>query len=316
MENGGRARVRIPLGQRFADLWLFGSDDEYLLFDTGVKGTLASHLLPALKALSIEPSSLRHVVVSHLDVDHSGDVGNVRKHLPRASVVGHDSDSDAMEKWETFVTARGREFRDGWGLDEDPSAVDWMESVFAPGKIDQRLEGSTTWPFVAGRALEVWHVPGHTLGHLAVWDPDYNTLAISDAILGGSVPLADGSPSFPPTYRHVDDYLATIERVRAQRPETLLTAHYGDYVGDDVIHFLDESESFVATLDTAVQDCVSQGQKTLKEIVAEVNPRVASWPVAGTDTALAFPVSGHLERLWNSGVVNRQPGPAGWRWSQ
>jgi glyoxylase-like metal-dependent hydrolase (beta-lactamase superfamily II) len=309
-------RVRIPLGPRFADLWLFLGEKHHLLFDSGTRGTLTESVLPALESLGYGPESVSTVVISHLDVDHCGEAGNIRSVLPNAVTIAHAGDSEAISDWDTFSAQRGREFAEGWGLDESPEAMAWMRDVFLPGPVDTVLTSETTVTLDDGRDLEVWHVPGHSLGHLALYDSQVDTLAISDAILGSAVPLADGAPSFPPTYRHVDSYLQTIARVRDLMPRVLLTAHYGDYRDEEVAVFLDESEAFVHTLDEVVRSVLGSQPKTLEDLVHEINPLVATWPIEGTYTAMAFPVAGHLEQLHQSQTITRHEGPRGWEWTR
>lgn len=311
LRERGIERIRIPLGERFADLFLFFDSAGAALYDTGIAGTLTTAVRPRLPELGLD--SVQDVVVSHLDVDHCGDVGGVSSALGSARVIAHRADTAAIMDWEVFSRERGREFAEPWGLDETPEAVAWMREVFAPGPVTDVLDGETI--IDVGRPLDVWHVPGHTHGHLAVYDRTNDTLAIADAILGSAVPLADGSASFPPTYRHVDDYLATIARVRDAAPQMLLTAHYGDYVGDEVIAFMDESAAFVARMDEAVLAAVDAEPRSLAQIVDIVNPTVASWPIEGTRTALAFPVAGHLERAHAAGLIQRETVDNIWVWS-
>lgn len=313
--NPQHQRVRIPLGERFADLWLFMGDRRHVLFDSGTQGTLNDAVLPALEVLGFGRESIEAVIISHLDVDHCGDAGNIRSVFPNAVTIAHKGDHQAISDWEIFSAQRGREFAENWGLDESPEAMVWMRDVFIPGPVDKILTSEMTMILDDGRPLEVWHVPGHSHGHLAIHDVEFDVLAISDAILGASVPLADGSPSFPPTYRHVAPYLATIARVRRQSPHTLLTAHYGDYIGAEVTAFLDESEAFVHAMDRAVRDAVTLEPKTLEDLVHEINPLVATWPTEGTYTALAFPVAGHLEDMHAAGHITRHDGPRGWEWT-
>ena len=311
----GLHRIRIPLGERFADLWLFLGESRHLLFDAGTKNTMADAVVPALAELGFGPESIDRVVVSHLDVDHSGDVGQLRHVLPNASVIAHRLDAGAISDFDTFWVERGREFLAGWGLDESPGAIAWMEDVFVPGPVDEVLDGEQTLTLDNGRIIEVLHVPGHSLGHLALWEKERGLLAISDAILGHAVPLADGSDSFPPTYRHVTSYLATIDRVRQLAPEILLTAHYGDFVGDEVMGFLDRSEEFVHRLGALVEGAITDQPKTLLDLVTEINPQIATWPQEGSLTALAFPVAGHVEALHRAGQITKHDSPRGWEWT-
>lgn len=308
-------RIRIPLGERFADLWLFVGPERALLFDTGVAHTMRDAVAPHLARNSIPPEKVEYVVVSHLDVDHSGDGGGVHATLPQARIVAHQGDAAAIQDWDTFLVERGREFAQNWGLDESPEAVEWMRGAFQPGPVDEILSQEREIDLGEERVLELWHLPGHSHGHLSVYDRTHDTLAISDAILGSFVPLADGSPSFPPTYRHVDDYLATISRVKNAAPHLLLTAHYGDYSGDEVQEFLHESAEFVHQMDQAVTSALSSDPHTLRDIVSKVNPEVATWPLEGTETALAFPVAGHLERARNAGVARAEKLDGVWHWT-
>jgi glyoxylase-like metal-dependent hydrolase (beta-lactamase superfamily II) len=312
----GLHRIRIPLGERFADLWLFLGEHRHLLFDAGTKNTMTDAVVPALVSRGFGPESIDQVVVSHLDVDHSGDVGQLRDVLPNARVIAHRLDAGAISDMDTFWAERGREFLAGWGLDESPGAIAWMENVFVPGPVDEILDTETTLTLDNGRVIDVLHVPGHSHGHLALWEKDRSLLAISDAILGHAVPLADGSDSFPPTYRHVEAYLATIERVRQLGPEVLLTAHYGDFVGDDVGAFLDRSEEFVHRLGALVSAAITDQPKTLLDLVTEINPQIATWPQEGSLTALAFPVAGHIEALHHAGDIHKHDSPRGWEWTR
>jgi len=123
-------------------------------------------------------------------------------------------------------------------------------------------------------------------------------------VLGDAVPHADGRPAFPPTYRYVDSYLASIGRCESLRPELLLTAHYPTMDADAAGDFLARSRAFVEKTDAVVLgelDTAGAGGLSLRELLTKANPRLGSWPAEGTEVALAFPVVGHLERLLANG---------------
>jgi len=113
------------------------------------------------------------------------------------------------------------------------------------------------------------------------------------------VPHADGRPAFPPTYRYVDSYLATVSRCEALRPDLMLTAHYPTMDAEAAMDFLARSRGFVEKTDTVVLDELDAAGAPglrLQELLARANPRLGSWPSEGTEGALAFPIVGHLER--------------------
>ena len=308
----GVHRVDAPLGDRVSAMYLFVGSDRTLLFDTGCAGDLADHVLPALCRLDIPRERVEVVVVSHCDVDHSGGVAAAHRDLPRAAVLAHRLDADAMESLQAFETERARSFRSVFGFDEAPDAVAWMRSVAGFGPIDRRVEGEEEID-LGDRSVRILHVPGHSPGHLAVHDPSSGVLALSDAILGDAVPLADGSPSFPPTYRFERSYLATIERVRALAPTYLATAHYGILRGQEVNAFLDTSRAFALRLRHQVLDTVVAARSgiTLGQLLVRLNPTVGRWPAEGTLHALAFPVVGHIEALVEDGLLSLRPAPGG-----
>ena len=302
--------IDTPLGARVSTLALFTGPDGVLLFDTGVDGTVGEWVLPALAELGRRPEEVRHVVVSHCDVDHCGGVAQARSLLPRAEVVAHRDDADAVEDWGAWERDRGRGFRARFAFDEDPEVLAWCRSVTREGRVDRRLDGDDDVD-LGGGVLQVLHVPGHSRGHLAVHDPATGTVLVSDAVLGAAVPLADGSPSFPPTYRYVADYRATVDRLAALAPEQLVTAHYGTFTGAEVGRFLDATRAFTERLEELVLDDLrAHGPTTLPEMLARLNPVAGEWPVEGTATALAFPVVGHLEDLEERGLAKEED--AGW----
>lgn len=308
----GVHRIDVPLGARVSAMCLFVGSERSALLDTGCAGDLGTHVVPALAELGVARERVEAVVVSHCDVDHSGGVAEVHRHLPRASILAHRLDADAMESLEAFESERSRSFRAVYGFDEEPDAVAWMRSVAGFGPISRRVDGGEEID-LGDRVLQVLHVPGHSPGHLAVHDPSAGVLAISDAILGDAVPLADGSPAFPPTYRFERSYLATIERVRALAPPMLTTAHYGVFEGAAVGRFLDTSRDFAHQLRRAVRDAVvaARGGLRLVDLLAELNATIGTWPREGTMHALAFPVVGHIEALVEDGELRLTPAADG-----
>jgi glyoxylase-like metal-dependent hydrolase (beta-lactamase superfamily II) len=166
----------------------------------------------------------------------------------------------------------------------------------------------------------VLHTPGHSDGHVALWDAARSALVIGDATLGETVPTADGAPAFPPTYRDTDPYLASIEAFRSLEPELLLTAHYPVYEGAAARRFLDASAEYTGRLDAAIGNALREapGGLTSLDIIRRIAPGVGDWSPAAADY-LIFPVTGNLERLARRGLVRENPATDGerrtWAWS-
>lgn len=310
-------RVDTPLGERVSSLYVVRGSDASALFDTGLDGTIPNDLLPALDHLGISPDQISDVAISHCDVDHFGGVADARTNFTRARIGAGEGDRSAIENYESWESDRGRSFVDVWGVDEPAESLEWCQSVIRQTTLDESyVEGEVI--DLGNRQITVWEVPGHSRGHLALEVPWARALIVSDAVLGESVDLADGRPAFPPTYRFVDNYVASTQRVLDYAPELLLTAHYPTMDRQAGKTFLDLTLEFVVRVEGVLADVFGNATApmTLAEALPRINPLVGAWPQGeGTEGALAFPVVGHLERWVDAGrLVRSEPasGPAQW----
>jgi glyoxylase-like metal-dependent hydrolase (beta-lactamase superfamily II) len=309
-------RIDAPLGARVMSLYLFAGHERSLLLDVGVDGTAQRELTHYLKRTGLDAQRIRWAVVSHADVDHFGGIASLRELVPQAVFIAHRLDAPLITDYARYEARRVRGFREPWGLDESPEVLAWTRSVTRKGSVEMTVTGGERVGLGDDWEVELLHLPGHSYGHLGVYDPRSGTLAVSDAVLGDAVRNADGRPAFPPTYRYVDSYLATISRCEALRPELLLTGHYPTMKAAAACEFFALSRGFVEKVDEVVLDEIdAAGDRglTLQELLVRANPRLGDWPAQGTEVALAFPVVGHLERLLAHGRVTAWPAEDGYR---
>lgn len=302
----GIHRIDTELGSRTSSLYVLVGEDACLLFDVGIDGTATRELAGYLETIGLDPSHIRWAVVSHADVDHFGGLASVKELVPSAARVCHRLDAPLVQDYSVFESRRAREFRDPWGVDEAPEVLAWTREVTREATIDLQVSGGETLRLGGGWEVELLHVPGHSYGHLAIHDPRSRALIVADAVLGDAVRNADGSPAFPPTYRYVDSYLSTVDRLAGLHPDLLLTAHYPTMAADDGAEFLASSRVFAERVEEVIRDEVKGAGSdglTLRELLVRANPRLGRWPAKGTEVALAYPVVGHLERLLAHGHV-------------
>ncbi len=305
--------IEVPLDGRLSRLFLFTGRSGAVLFDTGCAGDIPRYVLPYLDSIGLDHAGVSHVVVSHCDVDHFGGLGDAAAAFPQARRLAHALDAPVMEV-EAYLAGRAREFALSDALDESQVVIDWTRAAASGGTLTDHV-GDGSLLDLGERALEVLHVPGHSRGHLALWDPATGVLAVSDAVLGDYVPLADGSPSFPPTYRHAREYLATVRRLQGIDFEVLATAHYPREGPDSGRDLLAKSADFAARLEERLLSVLDAATEpvSLRELVDTLGPAVGSWPQEGRGPALAQPVMGHLEDLLERGAVRHVAGsPPAW----
>lgn len=300
-------RVDTPLGDRIASVYALVGDDGALVYDTGIDGTLPAWVVPALARAGVATDSVRTVVISHCDVDHFGGIADAREQFPGARIVAGAEDIPLIEDFDRYLAGRAEEFVEDFGWHEDPAVLAWCRRVVREARVDAAAIDGERVPLGGDRTAVIRAVPGHSRGHVAVVAPWADAVLVGDAVLGSAVTLADGTPAFPPTYRHVDDYLASIALLRRLGAGLLLTAHYPTMSGPDAEGFLAESADFVDRLDGLVRADVAgaDGGVTLAELLERLGPVAGLWPAEGTAGALAFPVVGHLERLARLGRIER-----------
>jgi glyoxylase-like metal-dependent hydrolase (beta-lactamase superfamily II) len=304
--------VEMPLGNRVNTVYVVGDADQAVVFDVGVDGA-GTDIAAALRTVGITAASVSHVIVSHCDVDHFGGLVSARTAFPRARILAHALDAPLIEDYQRYEDDRARGFR-AYGVDEDPEVLAWARDVTRTAALDETVTGGEEIWLAGGTRVEIVHLPGHSHGHLGLWVEGSGTVVVSDAALGSAVPNADGSPAFPPTYRYVRDYRASVRRLRSMGAQHLATAHYGVFSGDTAETFLDESLSFTDTLEQLIGErLAAEGPQTLAGLTRALTVTAGGWPDEGTAGAMAFPVAGHLEDLAESGRVIKSEGhPPRW----
>ncbi|MGW8482274.1 MBL fold metallo-hydrolase [Microbacterium sp. NPDC055903] len=311
----GIHRIQAPLGERFIAMYLLTGPAGALLFDTGVADSVPGTLLPALAEIGVDPSELRWVISSHCDFDHTGGNAALKAVAPEAQFLAGRADVPMTEDVDLLISGRYGEFADRDRFDDPPETTAEVRRSTALVAVDRALDGGETFD-LGDRRIEVLSVPGHSPGHLALWDRTNRTLLISDAVLGDTVPTADGRPAFPPTYRDTEAYVESIQRLRALDADLLLTAHYPVYEGTAVNDFLDGSLAYTERIDRVIEAELAAGDALASlELIHRSASALGPWSESAAEY-LIFPMTGNLERLVRQGRVAEgdRDGIRTWRW--
>jgi glyoxylase-like metal-dependent hydrolase (beta-lactamase superfamily II) len=307
----GIHRIETPLGDRVNCVYLFAGTRCALLFDTAIGPAVTSHVEPYLTTLGVEPARIRYVVNSHCDWDHHGGNGAVRDLAPPAVLCCHELDRPLVEDADLLFARRYDELAAD-GITEPAATRRFVAAHTRQVPIDLGLSGGERFCLGSGWAVDLLHTPGHSRGHVSIHDPRSHTLVVGDAVLGNAVLLADGSPAFPPTYRYVDTYLATVQRLQAIGPDLLLTAHYPVYRGPDAAGFLGETRVFTDRVEAVLRRELAAAAEpvTMAALTERLGPLLGQWP-GEANQFLSQPLLGHLERLERYGLVHRSRGAGG-----
>lgn len=273
-----------------------GAPAGWLVTDTGCVGIVDALVLPALRRL--QPDAVIDTgVICHAHADHFGGNAELLAASPGCCLYAHEDDVAWARDPDLHLRESYDRLEPEYPMPE--AAKTWVAGLLGPPTPVTALVAGNRFPLAAGGQLSVVHLPGHSPGHIGLWDAQREVLLASDAILGDGQ-WAAGKLDAIPSYLDVAAYLGTISTIRDLGVKLLCTAHYPVMRGSQVAAFCELSEEFVQRLDGAVRTALGR-DKTVRQLTEEVVPVVA--PGVEPSVTAAFSVQAHLEALLASGFA-------------
>lgn len=280
--------------------YLIRSGDSLLLVDAGLARTPREVVLPALRRLALSPAQIDLIVVTHPDVDHQGGLAGLKEMSPGALAACGWADRALVGDPEKLLADRYQPYLREHGLGFDPEEVAWVRSNSgARAEIDLALGGGETIE-VGGRSLSVLHAPGHSAGHLVLFERESGLLFSSDAVHWTGCPAADGSPALCPTYEEIGDYLATIEMIGGLSPAEMHSGHWPMRSGSEITAFLEQSREFVDRVEEVMAARLASPM-TAADLCTAVERELGPW--SSERKLLMFVVCGHLRHMLRAGTA-------------
>lgn len=304
-------QIQSLYGGRNLFQYLFVGDN-VVLVDTGIADTPEKAIFPYFDRVKLRPAQLTLAVTTHADLDHQGGNDAIKRASP-ATLLGCGAEDREMVESPRLLFDRRYNFlraEHSVGLDPDPwpeaGRLRKMDLCYSGG--EQIRLGDDWW-------LEVLHVPGHSRGHLALYDPKHKAAFVGDAIHGRGCPKAAGGLAIPVTYYDVDVYLSTLRYFEKLPIDVLYSGHWPVMRGEEVQDFISESRRTVEFIDRAILADLNKTPSglTLKELIDAVANAVGEWPQDSWNLTM-FPVQGHMRRLEDLAKVKRVPGARPVKW--
>lgn len=274
----GIHRIESDLGERFMCQYLLRGEDRTVLIDTGVAGTPEAVIVPYLEEIGLTMEDVDEVIISHSDVDHCGGNRALKEMNPRLRFSCGEADRALVEDHRAMLAELycwSEPY--GFGPDDD-SKKEILDELSEDSPIDSGLSGGETLRLGPGRVVEILHLPGHTPGHLGVWDPETGAAIIIDAALESGIYSRAGERLIPPRYFDAGWIEGTIHRLQALNPEYLLTAHYPVMQGQEVHDFLDRSLAFTGQVRRVVNEGLDEGVTDLWDLTRYADEQLGPYP--------------------------------------
>ncbi|HEY8642769.1 MAG TPA: MBL fold metallo-hydrolase [Candidatus Dormibacteraeota bacterium] len=217
----------IPFEEGEVNVFLFREGRHLDLIDCGMNTPESMALMRA--AIQQVGGKPRRLVVTHIHPDHYGAAGalveefGVELYLHRLEVpLVHPR----YLELETLVAEVGRHLSLHGVPDAEAEALKNasrnLRNFVTPAEADVQLDGAETLE-LGGRRLLVEWTPGHSPGHICLFDRDARLLFSGDQLLAEISPNIALHPQSTPN--PLDDYVAALRRLVARDPATVFPAH-------------------------------------------------------------------------------------------
>ena len=238
--------------ERSVGCFLLDTDDGPALFDCGPASTIAA-LKRGLEQNGLELLDVRHLLLSHIHLDHAGAAGVLVREHPSLQVHVSEIGAPHLIEPERLERSARRLYGDTFD-------TLWGELAPVPAA-NVHLVGDR----VLG--LDCFPTPGHASHHVSYLDRD-GTLYAGDAAGVRIEPGRTVLPPTPPPEFELDVWQQTIEELERRDPERLALIHFGVF---------DDPQRLLAELRLELYDWADfvRGGATEDEFVAYVHAELA-----------------------------------------
>jgi glyoxylase-like metal-dependent hydrolase (beta-lactamase superfamily II) len=279
--------------------------DGHIVIDCGPESTVPA-LLEGIRAVGLEPKQIRHIVLTHIHLDHAGAAGKLARMFDAQVYVHARGAPHLLDPSKLLASASkvfGARMRLLWGnVEAVPAAqltvlegarVPWVQGSAAFESGQNLLE-------LSGHRLCAYHTPGHASHHLIYAWQTPDGLAVFCGDLAG-VHLPGSRTTVPPTPPPEVDLWAwseSLELLSALAADRLYLTHYGAI--DDVAEHLRRLKSNLVKVGSLSLEAVQSGQSNrwlslkLRAALGITPAKADTWSVGSMGEADAQ----GLERYW------------------
>lgn len=300
----GFHQIEQILGPRYLFQYLL-IGQRSMLIDTGIASSPDETILPYFQSIGFDPTSLNYIIISHADVDHFGGNARMREVAPQALLACHKLDAAWIGSRDRILAERYGWYKH-YDLDYPPETGEFLKTALGPDvRVDLQLVGDEIFTLADDWSVRVLHLPGHSDGHVGLYDEKNKAVIIIDAILWRGLLDMNNVIISPPPYSLVQPYLEAIDLVLGLDFQHLYTGHYANKSGNEARQWLEESKIFVQDCGEAVVGVLTEVgvPMTLAEVHAAVDQKLG--PFTAFAVELAKPVYAHLEQLVAEGGAIR-----------
>ena len=268
----GIHQLKIPIPNNpleCTNVYLLRGDDGYLMIDTGWNSDQAmKSLKEQLAEIGIRLKDISQIVLTHCHADHYGLTGRLKKQT-QATISIHYIERDLL----TTRAGDMREFMrrsEGWFNSNGVPADSFP--IFRMTPSERRRLRSPAMPDITFRGdetistgvfnLKLFWTPGHSPGHICLYERDRKILFTGDHVLPvitpnvSLQPHSEGNP--------LGDFLSSLGTLRQLDVDVALPAH--ERIFYDLKKRIDEITLHHRRRNSEIESAINSGPKTAYQI--------------------------------------------------
>ncbi|HEV2033158.1 MAG TPA: MBL fold metallo-hydrolase [Candidatus Dormibacteraeota bacterium] len=221
-------RLPIPFEDGHVNVFLFGDGDDADLLDCGMNSEESVNAIRAA-VKQVGAKRIRRLVVTHIHPDHYGAAGvfagdggaDLYLHRLEVSLVNprYVELEHLVKEVQGYLLVNGVPEDESEVLSNSQRALSQVVTIAEPAV---QLDGAETLE-MGRRRLRVEWTPGHSPGHICLYDAADNVLFAGDHMLPELSPNIGLHPQSTPDPLH--EYLDGLRRMAAYEPRLVLPAH-------------------------------------------------------------------------------------------
>lgn len=289
--------------------YLVRQREGWLLIDGGLKHrSCLNHLRRQLAALDIPPRGIKWLLITHFHPDHIGLASEI-KVMSDAQIILHRLDWEVLQLIVKAAGGLSRETFNRWvtSLGVPPSEMDGYDRVLEFGialfpadlEPDILLDGDEQ-P-VGDTGLRAILTPGHTPGHVCVYDAANRLLFSGDHVLMGIT--SHITPGILSDDDQLGRYLESLKKLQSLDVQMVLPAHENPFAGlsERANQLLEHHERRLQQVLAPIR----HGALSARDIASRVEWVVGLWEqMDGINRLLAIQETlAHLRLLQERGAV-------------
>ncbi|NTU82801.1 MAG: MBL fold metallo-hydrolase [Chloroflexales bacterium] len=262
--------------------------DEPAIVDPGPAGTLPS-IEAALAQHDMCLSDIRHVVLTHIHLDHAGATGLILERNPSAQVHVHEKGAQHLIDPSRLINSAAQL----WG---DQLETLWGRTVPVPPAAIKALTGGEHL-HLGKRCLRAYDAPGHAKHHLVWYDEESGAAFVGDNV-GVRLPqLGFTRPATPPPDVDIEAWQSTLDLILALAPRWLMLTHFGGY-NDIEFHVADFRERLLRWADIVRNGLASGASEEEQGAALEAQAQAECASLSEDEQAALTQQSGAIALSW------------------